>query len=314
MKLSDLKKLSRHLTHTEDRHDPVRMQQALREMGYDPAKLYQELEMSSFLADAHRDETSSNQLVNLHSHNFYEILYCRTSCGAEYFIGADRYRLQRGDVIFVPPGISHRPLLPETISQPYKRYVLWLSPEFAEQYGRLYPSAKSWFRHHAGVLRTADTPWEDMIRLFRTAVGEAEAQRDGWEAAVAGCAMILLPLLKRAMEESATHPMPVEKPELLDRLVAYIEENYHRRITLSDVAQRFFVSTSTVSHLFQEKMGTSFYRCVTQRRLIAAKVLILRGESMDSVSEQVGFSDYSAFYRAFKREYGISPHQFRRTQ
>ena len=61
-------------------------------------------------------------------------------------------------------------------------------------------------------------------------------------------------------------------------------------------------------------MGVSFYRCVTQRRLIASKALILQGIPLEQVSERVGFADYSGFYRAFRQEYGISPRQYRRMQ
>ena len=58
-------------------------------------------------------------------------------------------------------------------------------------------------------------------------------------------------------------------------------------------------------------MGVSFYRYVTQRRLIAAKILIEKGILLEEVSRQTGFQDYSSFYRAFKNEYGISPRQYR---
>lgn len=68
---------------------------------------------------------------------------------------------------------------------------------------------------------------------------------------------------------------------------------------------------STVSHQFKQKMGVSIYQYITQRRLISAKALIARGIALEQVAVQVGFSDYSAFYRAFKQEYGISPRQFR---
>ena len=61
-------------------------------------------------------------------------------------------------------------------------------------------------------------------------------------------------------------------------------------------------------------MGVSFYRCVTQRRLIAAKALITEGNPLEQVAEMTGFGDYSAFYRAFKQEYGISPRQYRNLQ
>ena len=74
------------------------------------------------------------------------------------------------------------------------------------------------------------------------------------------------------------------------------------------------MSQSTISQTFKNKLGVSFYRCVTQRRLIAAKSLIIEGAPMESVSQKVGFSDYSSFYRAFKQEFGISPRQFRKKQ
>ena len=53
------------------------------------------------------------------------------------------------------------------------------------------------------------------------------------------------------------------------------------------------------------------YRYVTQRRLIAAKTLIEKGQRLEAVAAQTGFTDYSGFYRAFKQEFGISPRQYR---
>ncbi|MBR6790820.1 MAG: helix-turn-helix domain-containing protein [Oscillospiraceae bacterium] len=100
-------------------------------------------------------------------------------------------------------------------------------------------------------------------------------------------------------------------PDLLERAMAYIEKNLSRKISLAETAQHFYVSESTVSQIFRKKMGVSFYRCVTQRRLIAAKRLIPEAHNMEEVAEQTGFSDYSSFYRAFKQEYGISPRQYR---
>ena len=68
------------------------------------------------------------------------------------------------------------------------------------------------------------------------------------------------------------------------------------------------------SFCLRKKMGISFYRCVTQRRLISAKKLIESGMSLESTAELVGFSDYSSFFRAFKQEYGISPRQYKKMQ
>jgi len=314
VKLSELRKLAMSAPGFYSEEAQSRLPELIRELGLDPNRLYQELEMTSQFVDTHRDTSFSNAHMQLHSHTFSELLFCRNSCGAEYLVGSERYRIQRGDIIFVPPGISHRPLLPENMQEPYKRYILWLSPDFMEWYAHLFPYPFSEKQTFAGMLRTAGTKWECLGDLFRTGVQEAERQDDGWEAAVLGNTVTLLTQIKRATDERPVCPMQTEKPELLDQIAAYIEEAYTSPITIADLARQFFVSNSTISHLFKQKMGVSFYRYVTQRRLIASKNLIEKGVLMEEVCTQVGFTDYSAFYRAFRQEYGISPRQYRNLQ
>lgn len=314
MKLGELRKLANSLP---DPHSPEaqnQLQALIQSLGLDLNVLYQELEMTSRFVDTHRDTSFSNAQVQLHSHTFFELLYCCSGRGTEYLVGSERYRLQRGDIVFVPPGISHRPLLPEHTTEPYSRYVLWLSQDFIERYAQLFPYPFSSKQAHVGMLRTAGTKWEHLGELIHSGVQEAERREDGWEAAVIGNTMILLTQIKRATDERSVRVMKAEKPELLDQITAFIEENYATRFTIGDLSKQLYVSSSTISHLFKRKMGVSFYRYVTQRRLIAAKALVETGTLLEDVCLQVGFADYSGFYRAFKQEYGISPRQYRNLQ
>ena len=314
MKLGELRKLASSLPELRPDQAQQQLQQLMRTLGLDPNALYQELEMSSRYVDTHRDASFSNAQMQLHSHTFFELLYCCASGGAEYLVGSERYRLQRGDIIFVPPGVSHRPLLPEHPPEPYTRYVLWLSPAFVETYAQLLPYPFSDKQRYVGMLRTGGTKWEHLGELFRAGVQEAEQQADGWEAAVIGNTMLLLTQLKRATNERSVRVMEAESPELLDKITAFTEANYARRFTIGDLSRQLYVSSSTISHLFKQKMGVSIYRYVTQRRLIAAKPLIEQGLPLEDVCLRVGFGDYSGFYRAFKQEYGISPRQYRNLQ
>lgn len=315
MKLGELHKLTQVLTEDVSAKDQKKIFEQLWAMDIDPSTFYQELEMTSHLVDTHRDVSYSNAKIQLHSHSFYELIYCRNTCGAEYLIGSERYRLMRGDLIFVPPGVSHRPLLPETVSEPYKRYVLWMSRDFMEQYARLFPYPFTDKQAHASMLRTGGTQWnERLAELFRTGVMEAEQKEDGWEAAVIGNTITLLTQIKRATNDRNAYALEAEKPELLDRIMAYVEACYGDSVVIKNVAKEFYVSDSTISHLFKQKLGISFYRFVTQRRLIAAKKLIEKDIPLELVAVQVGFFDYSGFYRAFKKEYGISPRQYRNIQ
>ena len=309
MKLGTLHQLAQAVGHLQGEALQKALQEQIAKHGLNLNTLYQELEMTSLYVDTHRDTSYSGANMQLHSHTFYELLYCRNSCGAEYLVGSERYRIQRGDIIFVPPGVSHRPLLPENLAEPYKRYVLWLSPEFMEGYCSLFPYSVGDIG--MGILRTGGTKWDCLRELFRAGVEEAEGAADGWEAAVIGNTMMLLTQIKRAREDCSASTLEAEKPELLDRIMAYVEAHYATAMTIGDLAKQFFVSSSTVSHLFQQKLGVSFYRYVTQRRLIAAKTLIEKGQLLEHVALQSGFGDYSGFYRAFKQEYGITPRQYR---
>ncbi len=276
--------------------------------------LYQELEMSSRYVDTHQDVTYANSQVSLHSHNFYEFLFCHAAGGVEYLVGSERYRLEKGDVILISPGISHRPLLPETMPEPYRRDVLWISQELMDAQEQMVPPEQRIRAQESRLLRTSGTKWEFLGELFRHGVREFEGQEPGWEEIVLGNSIQILVYLRRAIRDRSAAPLKAEKPELLDQVLAYVEEHLAEKITLGDIARHFWVSQSTITQTFRNKMGVSFYRCVTQRRLIAAKTLIIEGLQLEAVGQKVGFSDYSSFYRAFKQEFGISPRQFRKKQ
>lgn len=311
MKLDEIREWKQSYGEISSPDGQQRLYAYLLSQGYDMENLYQELEMSSRYVDTHVDISGSNGNIQLHSHNFFELLFCCSSSGVEYLLGAERYRIEKGDIIFVPPGISHRPLLPEHMSEPYKRYVLWLSSDFKSLQSQF--SSNHIFDHpEVSLLRTAGTKWKVLENYFRDGVLESQRKAPGWEAAVIGNTIVLLTLLHRAILDKSAAPLHAEKPELLDQVVAYVESHLSEVITLADTARQFYISQSTISQTFRNKMGVSFYHFVIQRRLIAAKALILQGISLESINERVGFSDYSTFYRAFKREYGISPRQFRK--
>lgn len=312
VKMDEIRKQHPHLQRPTDPAQKQALAEYLLTKGIDLNNSYQELEMSSRYVDAHRDSSFSNSMVQLHSHTFYEILCCTSACGAEYLVGSRRYRLQKGDIVFVAPGVSHRPILPEQMPESYDRDVMWLSPEFLQILARNSPELLTDQPRRTDLLRTADSQWAFLPELLHNSVLECEIRLPGWQSVVLGNALAVVTHLSRAFRDKHAVPPKAEKPELLDRFVDFVETHYRERINLTDVARCFYVSESTVSHLFKEKMGVSFHRCLTQRRLIAAKERIKAGETLENVAAQVGFSDYSSFFRAFKKEYGISPRQYRK--
>ena len=310
MKLDDMRRFA-EVAHPLTPESQQKVHEYLISVGIDHSNLYQELEMSSPFVNTHRDVTYTPRTVSLHSHNYIEILFCQSVSGVEYLVGSDRYKLQKGDIIVIPPGISHRPIMPEIMTEPYVRDVLWVNAEFLASLEQAFPRSATADQNRPAMIRTAGTRWEHLGELFQTGVKEEEKQESGWEAVVAGNTLKILAYLDRAYNECAGDRMKAETPMLLDKVTAYIEAHFTEHITIRDIAHKFYISDSSISHQFKQKMGVSIYHYITQRRLISAKNLISKGMALEHVAVQVGFSDYSAFYRAFKQEYGISPRQYR---
>jgi len=157
--------------------------------------------------------------------------------------------------------------------------------------------------------------WQAEISgLLQKGVAENEQKQFRWDNAVEGYVWLIMVAMIRALLDERTQLLQQEEPNLFDQIMSYLEANLSKKITLEETARHFFVSKSTINRTFQKHMGTSFYRCLTQRRLLTARNMIQEGLPLEEVSIKTGFSDYATFYRAFKQSFGIAPRQFQKLQ
>ena len=289
--------------------DMLELKEKLDGMGISLDNIYQELEMSSAVADSHRDISVRQERLQPHSHSFFELILCTSCQDVQYLLGSHRYRLQPGDVLLIPPGISHCPLFPEVMHRPYERIVVWINAESLRKLCLRWPEIQShWSESH--LLRTAGTQWEKTIaETFQRGCRESEQRLPGWEATFYGNTTMLIVLLSRFLDMEGQQPAS-GRSELLDQLLGYVEAHLRQKITVRDAARHLLVSESTITHLCSSRLGVSFYRYVTGQRLTLAKEYMRRGIPLGQVWELAGFCDYSAFYRAFKQEYSFSPREF----
>lgn len=281
----------------------------------DPGARYQQLAMSLPGVQINYDDSMTSDVVGMHSHSFYEILFICRGQNVQYLLNNNRYQLRQGDLMLIPPGMPHRPLFLQELPEPYERYALWIEADFFESQLSRFPelnyALKECHKADSGLLRGTQALYASFHAAFHSLWVEQCNKRYGYQAEVAFGAMQLMVYISRLFYYRNASAAEMENENLFDATLRYIDEHLEEKLTLESVAKNMRVSKSTISHLFQKQLGVSFYRTVIQRRLIVSRNRILSGAALSEVWESCGFADYSSFYRQFKKEYGISPREFR---
>lgn len=102
------------------------------------------------------------------------------------------------------------------------------------------------------------------------------------------------------------------KNRTLNRILAYINENYSSRLHLYEIAEQFHFNSNYISQLFSKELGMSFSEYITQYRMDMAEKMFLESDiPVKVVCSKVGIDDYFYFNKIFKRYKGVTPSQLR---
>ena len=97
------------------------------------------------------------------------------------------------------------------------------------------------------------------------------------------------------------------------QMMQYIINHIHEEISLSDLADEMFVSTSTLSRIFKKSTGMYFTDYVMRLRVRTSLGLLRTSEqNLTQIAMNCGFSTSAAFNRSFKKVTGMMPSEYRK--
>ena len=94
----------------------------------------------------------------------------------------------------------------------------------------------------------------------------------------------------------------------MEKAKEYINENFHKDISLDDVSKVVDISPYYFSKLFKQEAGKNFIEYLTEVRLRNARSLLRNPQySIKEICVRSGYSDPNYFSRIFKKYEGVTP-------
>ena len=242
-----------------------------------------------------------------HTHDMIEINYF-ISGKARFVVEGNIYKRKPGDLLILRPAETHMPLIES--SDPYERITMHISPSYLAQ---ISPYSDQllipFFERELGTYNQYDSSqfrskhWKDCLYSI------AENARMSFEekAYVDSNFISFLNELYLAYSKRDLKSEQIKTDDLSINIIQYINNHLFDSISVGSMSEHFHISTAHMNRLFRKATGTSIWKYVLTKRLLAARVKIQSGVSPQTVCFECGFNDYSTFFRAYKSHFSLSP-------
>ena len=249
------------------------------------------------------ERNPSRDVFMLHSHDNYEILYFLAG-DSEYVVEGAVYPLCPHDMILIRPQEMHR--IYHKSDALYSRLVISIEKSFFEQeecmpYRSVFLDRRSGTRNR---ICAAAVSKSGIGELFERMKKYTDGYKNLTSPVIRGEIIELLHLLNSVNLSDSPRTNSIQE------IIAYINGNYQNPISLSSIAEEFYISREHLSRLFKKSTGYTLSGYVNHKRIIAVGEGYRQGATLGDACICAGFNDYTAFYRAIRREYGISPREW----
>lgn len=118
--------------------------------------------------------------------------------------------------------------------------------------------------------------------------------------------------IRQTVAEHLENLSDSRKRNIVEKAISFITENYHRPISLTDVAGHVMLNAAYFSKLFKDSTGGTFINYLTQYRISMA-VELMKDPSLKiyEIASSVGYENVQYFTKVFKSVKGVSPYIYK---
>jgi AraC family L-rhamnose operon regulatory protein RhaS len=215
--------------------------------------------------------------------------------------------LHRNLLVYVPDRWRYRVV--DHADSPLSLFVLFFEQSIFGDHERLGFENRPLFLSRESFAKNAQDRMREI--LF-----EQGAHLPGSESILRGLGWQFIGEMKRARTRNVPASVSIDPTKTnevrVQHFIAELEETFFQPISLEAVADRLMMSKRSLTGIFRRLTGTSVLQYVRKLRVEHAKALLSESDrSVITISFECGFDNLSNFYRSFKKDTNISPHQWR---
>lgn len=237
----------------------------------------------------------------MHRHEALEILWVLKG-SIQVDVNETRHLLHNGDLLFINR-LDHHQV--QAVSD--DNLILCLQHRFSKPF-----TVSSINENQNPVLKAREN---ELRSLLAHMWWEQHYKADYWLLAFEHHLLALQLELSRYFIQLTTHSkdlLEAENDRRIQNILSFLQNNYQQPITLASLVEQFGLTESYFSHYFKTKTGSTLIRYLSQIRLEACLSDLLQTKrTISDIALTSGFPSIKAFNTAFRREYQLTPSEFR---
>ena len=239
-----------------------------------------------------------NDAIGPHVHQNYE-MFCLLSGTSSYFVEGAIYELTKGDIFILKKGETH-----QTVGDPPHPPMRRITIQFNDEDILDSPD-------HSILSFLQNRPW-GKYNLFPHSLFKGMP----WEHYLCQLPDIQDLHTKRIYLSAVLQEMACNYPKLTknsssqerpSEILNYINDHLFTELTVQDLCKKFHVSHPFLNRHIRELTGMSVGKYILNKRMLNAQTFLQNGHSPTRACSEVGFNDYSSFYRAYCNMFGHAP-------
>lgn len=251
-----------------------------------------------------KDQTKRE--FSYHYHDFHKVIIF-LSGKAAYHIEGKSYYLKPWDILLVNRHAIHKPEI--DFSVPYERFVLWIRDDIkSTELLRCFQKA---IDRSYNLIRLDSDTQEKLKQLLYELEAALKDEKFGSELLGSALFTQFMVYVNRIFLEKQYiyDTRSYSSDSQIEELLRYINHNLTEDLSIETLARKYYLSKYHMMRKFKEETGYTVHNYIISKRLLLARTKISEGTPILKASQLSGFSDYTTFSRAYKKQFGTAPSQ-----